>query len=54
VADKDIDEKYTVHSDYQTIVADVKKFSQGGKTAGGRPSTATQRAFLQGNWATPA
>ena len=35
VADKDIDEKYTTfgHSDYQTIVADVKKFSQGGKTA---------------------
>ncbi len=35
VADKDIDEKYTPfgHSDYQTIVADVKKFSQGGKTA---------------------
>jgi urea transport system substrate-binding protein len=29
VADKDIDEKYTPfgHSDYQTIVADVKKFS---------------------------
>ncbi|MDB5889580.1 MAG: urtA [Polaromonas sp.] len=35
VADKDIDEKYTPfgHSDYQTIVADVKKFSEGGKTA---------------------
>ncbi len=35
VADKDIDEKYTPfgHSDYQTIVADVKKFSAGGKTA---------------------
>jgi urea transport system substrate-binding protein len=35
VQDKDIDEKYTPfgHSDYQTIVADVKKFSQGGKTA---------------------
>jgi len=35
VADKDIDEKYTPfgHSDYQTIVADIKKFSQGGKTA---------------------
>ena len=35
VADKDIDEKYTPfgHSDYQTIVADVKKFAQGGKTA---------------------
>ncbi|MES1978610.1 MAG: urea ABC transporter substrate-binding protein [Pseudomonadota bacterium] len=35
VADKDIDEKYTPfgHSDYQTIVADVKKFSQGGRTA---------------------
>jgi urea transport system substrate-binding protein len=35
VADKDIDEKYTPfgHSDYQTIVSDVKKFSAGGKTA---------------------
>ncbi|HEU5283594.1 MAG TPA: urea ABC transporter substrate-binding protein [Burkholderiales bacterium] len=35
VADKDIDEKYTPfgHSDYQTIVADIKKFSTGGKTA---------------------
>jgi urea transport system substrate-binding protein len=35
VADKDIDEKYTPfgHADYQTIVADVKKFSAGGKTA---------------------
>ena len=35
VADKDIDEVYTPfgHSDYQTIVANVKKFSGGGKTA---------------------
>ncbi|MCR4300968.1 MAG: urea ABC transporter substrate-binding protein [Sulfuricaulis sp.] len=35
VADKDIDEKYTPfgHNDYQTIVADIKKFSAGGKTA---------------------
>ncbi len=35
VEDKDIDEKYTPfgHSDYQTIVADIKKFAQGGKTA---------------------
>ena len=35
VADKDIDEKYTPfgHSDYQTIVADIKKFSAGSKTA---------------------
>jgi urea transport system substrate-binding protein len=35
IADKDIDEKYTPfgHSDYQTIVADVKKFAGGGKTA---------------------
>jgi urea transport system substrate-binding protein len=35
VQDKDIDEKYTPfgHSDYQTIVADVKKFASGGKTA---------------------
>src|SRR5450631_763048 len=35
VAEKDIDEKYTPfgHSDYQTIVADIKKFSAGGQTA---------------------
>ena len=35
VDEKDIDEKYTPfgHSDYQTIVADIKKFSAGGKTA---------------------
>jgi urea transport system substrate-binding protein len=35
VADKDIDEKYTPfgHADYQTIVADIKKFATGGKTA---------------------
>lgn len=35
VAEKDIDEKYTPfgHTDYQTIVADVKKFAAGGKTA---------------------
>ena len=35
VADKDIMETYTPfgHSDYQTIVADVKKFAAGGKTA---------------------
>jgi urea transport system substrate-binding protein len=35
VNDKDIDEKYTPfgHSDYQTIVADIKKFAAGGKTA---------------------
>src|ERR1700681_1308940 len=35
VADKDIDEKYTPfgHSDYQTIVADIKKFAGGGRTA---------------------
>ena len=35
IADKDIDEMYTPfgHSDYQTIVADIKKFSAGGKTA---------------------
>jgi urea transport system substrate-binding protein len=35
VQEKDIDEKYTPfgHSDYQTIVADIKKFSAGGKTA---------------------
>src|SRR5450432_4199767 len=34
VADKDIDEKYTPfgHSDYQTIVAEIKKFAAGGKT----------------------
>ncbi len=35
VAEKDIDEKYTPfgHTDYQTIVADIKKFAAGGKTA---------------------
>src|ERR1700754_4435572 len=35
VAEKDIDEKSTPfgHSDYQTIVADIKKFAAGGKTA---------------------
>lgn len=35
VSEKDIDESYTPfgHSDYQTIVANIKKFSQGGKTA---------------------
>ncbi|OWP52842.1 urea ABC transporter substrate-binding protein [Pseudomonas nitroreducens] len=35
VADRDIQEVYTPfgHSDYQTIVADIKKFSAGGKTA---------------------
>jgi urea transport system substrate-binding protein len=35
VADKDIDEVYTPfgHSDYQTIVSNIKKFSAGGKTA---------------------
>ncbi len=34
VAETDIEEKYTPfgHSDYQTIVADIKKFSTGGKT----------------------
>ena len=35
VAEKDIDEVYTPfgHSDYQTIVSNIKKFSAGGKTA---------------------
>ena len=35
VKETDIDEKYTPfgHSDYQTIVADIKKFAAGGKTA---------------------
>lgn len=35
VDDKDIQEVYTPfgHSDYQTIVADIKKFAAGGKTA---------------------
>jgi len=35
VKESDIDEKYTPfgHSDYQTIVADIKKFATGGKTA---------------------
>jgi urea transport system substrate-binding protein len=35
IKDTDIDEVYTPfgHSDYQTIVANIKKFSEGGKTA---------------------
>ena len=35
VAEKDIDESYTPfgHADYQTIVANVKKFAAGGRTA---------------------
>ena len=35
VANKDIDEAYTPfgHSDYQTIVANIKKFARGGRTA---------------------
>ncbi len=35
VKDSDIDEVYTPfgHSDYQTIVANIKRFSQGGRTA---------------------
>ncbi len=35
VKDSDIDEKYTPfgHGDYQTIVADIKKFAAGGRTA---------------------
>jgi urea transport system substrate-binding protein len=35
VAEKDIDEVYTPfgHADYQTIVANIKKFSAGGRTA---------------------
>jgi urea transport system substrate-binding protein len=35
ITDKDIDEVYTPfgHSDYQTIVANIKKFAAGGKTA---------------------
>jgi urea transport system substrate-binding protein len=35
VKDSDIDEKYTPfgHSDYQTIVADIRKFAAGGRTA---------------------
>jgi ABC-type branched-subunit amino acid transport system substrate-binding protein len=56
VKDSDIDEKYTPfgHSDYQTIVADIKKFSAGGKTASSRPSTATPTCPSTRNWATPA
>ncbi len=35
IQDKDIDESYTPfsHTDYQTIVANIKKFAAGGKTA---------------------
>ena len=51
VKDDDIDEKYTPfgHSDYQTIVADIKKFSAGGKSRGGlHHQRRLQRAVLQG------
>ena len=43
VADADIIEKYTPfgHSDYQTIVADIKKFAGRARRRWSRPSTAT-------------
>jgi urea transport system substrate-binding protein len=51
VADKDIDEKYTPfgHSDYQTIVADIKKFS-GRRQNRGRVDhqRRLERSLLQG------
>ncbi len=51
VAETDIDEKYTPfgHSDYQTIVADIKKFAAGGKTAVIlHDQRRLQRSLLQG------
>ena len=43
VAEKDIEEVYTPfgHSDYQTIVANIKKFSPAARPRWSRPSTAT-------------
>ena len=51
VADKDIDEEYTPfgHCDYQTIVANIKKFSAGRQDRGGLDhQRRLQRAVLQG------
>jgi urea transport system substrate-binding protein len=54
---KDIMINYTPfgHSDWQTIVADIKKFgSAGKKTAWSRPSTATPTCRSTRSWATRA
>jgi hypothetical protein len=50
VKDTDIDEEYTPfgHSDYQTIVADIKKFSAGARPRSCRRQWRFQRAVLQG------
>ena len=51
VKDSDIDEKYTPfgHSDYQTIVADIKKFAGRRQDRGGLDhQRRLQRAVLQG------
>ena len=55
--DEDIMEKYTPfgHSDYQTIVADIKKFAAGKRTAVViAPSTATRTSRSTRSWATRA
>ena len=56
VKETDIDEKYTPfgHSDYQTIVADIKKFSTGGKQLWFLPSTVTPTCLSTKNSATLA
>jgi len=49
ITDDDIMEKYTPfgHSDYQTIVAEMKKFSASKRTRLSRPSTATRTPFYK-------
>jgi urea transport system substrate-binding protein len=50
VSEKDIEEVYTPfgHSDYQTIVANIKKFSTGGKTCVISTISGDSSAVLQG------
>ena len=54
VADKDIDEKYTPfgHSDYQTIVADIKSSQPAARLRLFRRSTVTPTCRFTRNWAT--
>ena len=56
VKDSDIDEVYTPfgHSDYQTIVANIKKFATGSRPPSSPPSAATPTCPSTRNWATPA
>lgn len=56
VQDKDIEEVYTPfgYSDYQTIVANIKKFAAGGNTAVISPSTATPTSPSTKSWPTRA